>query len=341
MIDTLDLKRSVDLLSLVGRDTRLKKQAGTRGGEYAGPCPFCGGRDRFRVQPEKGLWWCRNCSPDSHWQDAIAYVRQRDNVDFVEACRTLGAVESTPHQSVNHRGKQAVPTSWDTSPDDPEPTPAWRKAAAEVVERCKDALWSDPEAKARRWLNDRGLTDDTLAIWELGHNGRDQRIAGLWVPRGIVIPWFVDGELWQLKVRRPPGCEPKYLSVTGGHPLLYGTVASLEGYEAAVLVEGEFDCLLLWQECRDLVAVVTLGSSNKALTPRAMRYLLPVPRLLIAYDIDERGEEGAARLLELSARMTRIRPLVAGEGKKGRRTSLTSGSRAAGCATGLSSTSCV
>ena len=67
MIDTLDLKRSVDLLSLVGRDTRLKKQAGTRGGEYAGPCPFCGGRDRFRVQPEKGLWWCRNCSPDSHW----------------------------------------------------------------------------------------------------------------------------------------------------------------------------------------------------------------------------------------------------------------------------------
>ena len=63
---------------------------------------------------------------------------------------------------------------------------------------------------------------------------------------------------------------------------------------------------MLWQECRDLVGVVTLGSCSKALTPRAMRYLLPVPRLLVAFDADKPGEEGAARLLELSARMTRI-----------------------------------
>ena len=39
----------VDLLSVIGSATTLKKVAATDGGEYAGPCPFCGGDDRFRV----------------------------------------------------------------------------------------------------------------------------------------------------------------------------------------------------------------------------------------------------------------------------------------------------
>jgi len=29
------------------------------GDEYAGPCPFCGGEDRFRVWRDKGNYWCR------------------------------------------------------------------------------------------------------------------------------------------------------------------------------------------------------------------------------------------------------------------------------------------
>ncbi|MGI8423994.1 MAG: primase-helicase zinc-binding domain-containing protein, partial [Chloroflexota bacterium] len=89
MLDVAALKQSVDLLALVGDATRLRKVASTRGGEYAGPCPFCGGKDRFRVQPERGQWWCRTCSPDERWQDAIAYVERRDGVDFREAYSRL------------------------------------------------------------------------------------------------------------------------------------------------------------------------------------------------------------------------------------------------------------
>src|SRR5437764_6759257 len=82
-------ERAMNLLELLTRDTRLRRMASTRGGEYAGPCPFCGGRDRFRVQPEQGLWWCRSCSGD-RWQDAIAYVQKRDGATFAEACAILG-----------------------------------------------------------------------------------------------------------------------------------------------------------------------------------------------------------------------------------------------------------
>ena len=76
----------MNLLSLIERDTRLRKVGGTRGGEYHGPCPFCGGRDRFIVQPargERGKWSCRQCSP--RWQDDIVYLMQRDGLRFREA----------------------------------------------------------------------------------------------------------------------------------------------------------------------------------------------------------------------------------------------------------------
>ena len=51
----------LDALGLIGWTG--KKAATTNGGEYAGPCPNCGGSDRFRVWPvEKGgegRCWCR------------------------------------------------------------------------------------------------------------------------------------------------------------------------------------------------------------------------------------------------------------------------------------------
>jgi hypothetical protein len=68
------------------------KHTGTsrRGPEYHGPCPFCGGTDRFTVWPEQGetgRYWCRQCN----WKgDAIQLLRDRDGLSFMEAKRSLG-----------------------------------------------------------------------------------------------------------------------------------------------------------------------------------------------------------------------------------------------------------
>src|SRR5438094_9406605 len=97
-IDTGAIKQRTDLLGLIGADTWLKKVASTRGGEFAGPCPFCGGRDRFRVQPERGLWWCRGCGGE-RWEDAIAYVMRRDGVGFPEACARLDGRPAAPRRT--------------------------------------------------------------------------------------------------------------------------------------------------------------------------------------------------------------------------------------------------
>ena len=78
-------------MAIVGSDTQLRKVATTKGGEYAGPCPFCGGEDRFHVQPEHadgGRWYCRGCGED-RWHDVIDYIMRRDNISFPEAVRKL------------------------------------------------------------------------------------------------------------------------------------------------------------------------------------------------------------------------------------------------------------
>ena len=53
--------------------------------------------------------------------------------------------------------------------------------------------------------------------------------------------------------------------------------------------------------------MATLGSCSKGVSPKALRYLLGCPRLLVAYDVDAEGDKGAQRLGQLSPRMCRIR----------------------------------
>lgn len=57
-----------------------------RGTEVTGPCPVCGGRDRFGVNVRKNLWHCRKSGRGG---DAIALVEYLDEADFLAACETL------------------------------------------------------------------------------------------------------------------------------------------------------------------------------------------------------------------------------------------------------------
>jgi phage/plasmid primase-like uncharacterized protein len=302
VVDARGLKQRIDLTDLIGT-THLFKVAGTRGGEYAGACPFCGGTDRFRLQPARGLWWCRQCSPDDRWQDAIAFVMKRDGVDFREACARLG---------------NGTPLEVSTTVDKPKPVPQtvtppsveWQATAEQIVAECEAALWGVGAVHARTYLAERGLNADTACAWRLGFNPRDRKIAGQWVEAGIIIPWLYEGAVWNLKVRRrQPKNGQRYTSVAGGRPLIYGA-HTLDQHDIAVQTEGELDAVLVHQYARDVVSVFTLGSALANLPAQAIPYLLPLRRILLAYDADQTGERGAAKMAAISRRMVRITPPV-------------------------------
>lgn len=259
--------KAVDLLVLAGRYTALKKVALTDGGEYAGPCPLCGGRDRFRVQPKRGRWLCRHCT--DRWEDAIALEMRLSHSNFVEAVQSL-AGGAWP---------QTIVTPHTFEPCTEPPNAQWQARVQSLIQQASHNLWSPSGQLARAWLNARGLSDATLHQWRIGYLSKSRREPaerwgltgdGVYIASGILIPGEIADIVWYLKVRRLGlHADPKYLQVRGGRPALYlaGTLADAT---TVCATEGEFDALLLWQclqretELRQL-AVVTLGSQTNRL----------------------------------------------------------------------------
>jgi uncharacterized protein DUF3631/CHC2-type zinc finger protein len=80
--------RAVPLLTEAGRRGLKLKRVGL---EQVGPCPKCGGDDRFAINPKKSVFNCRGCGIKG---DVIELVQQLDGVDFNAACTRLTGHEA-------------------------------------------------------------------------------------------------------------------------------------------------------------------------------------------------------------------------------------------------------
>jgi hypothetical protein len=75
--------RSADILAEAqARGAKLRRS----GAEWYGPCPACGGSDRFSVNTAKGIFNCRGAGRGG---DVIGLVEYLDACDFIAACTTL------------------------------------------------------------------------------------------------------------------------------------------------------------------------------------------------------------------------------------------------------------
>jgi hypothetical protein len=198
--------------------------------------------------------------------------------------------------------------------DDEAPADEWRPIAIEFAKECKEVLWSETGKNALAWLRNRGLTDETINRAGLGYNpathwdekdawaiGYRKEIKKVWIPRGIVIPWVIERQLWKVSIRRPdPDIErdrergiehpAKYVSIAGGSNGLYG-IDTFNYERPAVIVEGEFDKLILSQVVGSEANVFATGSTAKGRGEKWALLIAQSPTILIAYDADEGGEK--------------------------------------------------
>jgi DNA primase len=65
--------------------------------EWHGPCPLCGGTDRFFINVRKQCFYCRGCDRGG---DVIAFVQFFDRCDFIEACKRLSREPPPPASMV-------------------------------------------------------------------------------------------------------------------------------------------------------------------------------------------------------------------------------------------------
>ena len=292
-MDIASVKSNANLLQLANRDTKLKKVAWTGGGEWAGPCPFCGGEDRFRVQPfhsEGGRYFCRGCG-ENRWHDVIEYVMLRDRVDFQEALNRLAP------------GKIALQQKEEVSKAEEFNRPQWTQASYEFLELCVDHLWGEEGKAARDYLHKRGLNDDSLKHWLLGYNPTNGNgVAEEWgipneekifLPKGIVIPCHDAHGLHYLKIRRRLG-NPKYLLLKGGKIWPFGLETYLHT-AYGFLFEGEFDVMLAYQTGFTGVGYASLPA-GQPIRKDYQYYFERIEDVIVAYDSDLEGQKAANKL---------------------------------------------
>lgn len=306
-------RNAADLFSLVSADVELHRASSTRGGEYYGSCPICGGKNRLRVQPEMNLWWCRQCANENrmvHWEDDIGWLQRIKGMSFKDACSlleiTFGWDDEAQYTSIK-------PHSF----PDPCPTPPseeWQEAVKTVVQDAHLFMLREQGEPYREWLlQERGITEETIKYFCLGWLEKERYITDpeydasdpddhefIKFPPGLIIPLIgVDSLLWGVKVRLDPEYDhdnKRYSSISGSRS---GLIGRMTGKDKIILCEGELDMMLTWQECHESmqVDIATYGGAQTInLHDYWYTYLRYYKTVFIGYDQDEPGRAGSQKL---------------------------------------------
>lgn len=232
-----------------------KKEASTRGGEYSASCPACSGENRFRMwpnQPPQGRYWCHRCGIKG---DSIQFCRDFLGATFKEAKERIEPLCSSrlPEKSTIF------------------PSRSWQEKAEEFCESSCRRLLIDPEALALL-KSKYGLTLATIERYRIGWNpekrfqlrsewGLDNPEKKIYLPRGPVISDLMNGKVVKLKIRDLDWKEGdsfgKYKLIPGSSN--HTTIIGFRSNQTVVIVESEFDAMLLTQEIGEFCTCVALG----------------------------------------------------------------------------------
>lgn len=186
--------KQMSILSVVGHAVQLHKHAQTQlgGQEYCGPCPRCGGEDRFVVATGSNKWMCRHCTGAGRWEDPIslyAFITWGDIRPTGESFkRAVEEMTSGTRQftvaAINHKTREEVTA----------------ERASVLAQFTQDELWAELHrrmgADQRAWWRARGIPDDWQDRWHLGYTS--DRIfkyrEELFHSPAYAIPYFAPAE---------------------------------------------------------------------------------------------------------------------------------------------------
>lgn len=287
MANLSNTKVGIDLRSLVCDDigSPLKRY----GKSWMWLCPFHQEKHpSFSVTPIG--FHCFGCGKSGDHYD---WLREYRKLSWAESKNILG--RNYVNHIVSEHTQQRVRETIATPPDE-----MWQQKVSEIIAECQLTLWSDAGAKAQKYLTNRGFSEQIVRDARLGYLPGDptqwRQIEGIRVPCGITIPWFADGAIWALKVRRAAG-KPKYQQIAGGNlgGALYGIDGAQPG-QPLMIVEGEFNALSANDIAGDILTAVSVGGASGRINPRWYPIIAGCSPLLAVFDEDEAGNAGADRL---------------------------------------------
>ena len=180
-----DLRDRLSIVDVVSTRVQLKK-AGT---SYKACCPFHNeNTPSFNVNRQKGFYHCFGCGASG---DAISFLREHDNLSFVEAVEELAKIAGVEVPR-DERLKQV----YDESRQYYE---ALDKADAQYREALKS---HSTNAVVKKYIERRGLSDEIVERFGIGYAPPERDFLGASMSSNLLVK-LVEMKLVSQKYERP------------------------------------------------------------------------------------------------------------------------------------------
>ena len=321
----------MNLLEEYAQNHGFKKKSVVYGGEWAGPCPRCGGNDRFIIWPfhpksPGGRWFCRGCRADGvqHFSgDDVQFLVTFEGMEMRDAFREVGREMPARPASTWQASRPVARVSSSSSPFDPA---RWRAAAEAFVAGAERRMVPDSPAYAHAM--ERGFRPDVIRWSRMGYvaGWTQHRYSdwGLLPPAGkddlfkvpgpaLVIPGFLpDGRICRIKLRKlRPDAFGKHYRLPGSSQ--NHVLAGEGGRRPLVIAEAEICATLIFQECGDFADAMSMSGMSSHLDPHAVELVRRAPLILEALDADEGGDKCRAMLRRAGVEDLQHLPIPAGK----------------------------
>ena len=152
------VRSRTDLLALVGESVALRPQRGGR--DYVGLCPFHDDHNpSMHVYTDRQSFRCWVCDAGG---DCFSFVMLRDRVEFREALELLA-----------NRAGLEIPKQYKAGPTGPtvDAKQKMYQVVAWAEQQFHEFLLESPTAlRARKYLRDRGISDESMVRFRLGYH---------------------------------------------------------------------------------------------------------------------------------------------------------------------------
>lgn len=254
-------------------------------------------------------WRCHGCGEGGTAIDLVMISRGiglRDALD--ELARRAGQIPTPPDWEPPRRPRREPRLALSRCRD---------TAGLEAyVEDCAAALWRPEGRTIRRWLTEeRGLPERVLKVNKIGADlgpRRQRRPDGMCRTGGAVLPVIADGHVVyaQVRVPHPRADRPRYLNPSAdlaANPRLARFRPAAVEHPEVIITEGAIDALSANAAGYRAVAILSAGYPDPTVAHALSRVHHP---LVIAFDADDAGRQGAQRLHDLLADQLRPAPCL-------------------------------
>lgn len=318
----VETAKGADVLELARRYTTLRRESSH---EWAGPCPRCGGDDRFHCTAQ--WWFCRICHPKQ--SDSIDLVRWLTGASFRESVAMITGV-SMPTMSITElRSRYAGAVTAPVKPAKTTQTPPdtqtrllaqWQAEAEAEAQAAETLLASEAGEAGRAYLEGRGLELQTWRVFRLGF-APDVSLPGTGGAQrkpAILMPWTVGEQVTAIRYRflekhtytDRDGRERKDVKQSAkakafGEQAMFagrmfgglGLAGPVAGKFDLFICEGELNALSIWQVAHEgRVDVLSLGSESQHITDAMLKAISEYRRVIVWMDKAEKLAELRGRI---------------------------------------------